>query len=368
MTAKRDYYEILGVSKEAQPNEIKRAYRQAAMKFHPDRNPGDPEAEERFKEAAEAFEVLSDEQKRQLYDRYGHEGPSRAGFSGFQGTDEVFSRFGDLFGDLFGQFGFGGGGRNGPRRGGDIKLEVEIPFLEAVSGAEREIAVPRREPCDDCGGTGAAEGSKPETCSQCGGSGQVVHRQGFFVVQTTCPRCRGEGTIIRNPCGTCSGTGVVQRESTLKINIPAGVDDGQALRIPGRGQAGEKGGPPGNLYVVVRVQTDDRFERDEFDIHSEVSISMFQAALGCTVDAPALDGEIEITLDPGTQPGDVIVRRGKGIPVLGGRGHGDQHIHVRVTVPKKLDERQVELLTELAESMGDKTGGEKGFFDRLLGR
>jgi len=367
VTAKRDYYEILGVSREAQPPEIKRAYRKMAMKFHPDRNPGDPEAEERFKEAAEAFEVLRDEQKRQLYDRHGHAGPSQAGFSGFQGTDEIFSRFGDLFGDLFGQFGFGGG-RGGPRRGGDIKLAVEVPFLEAVAGVEREISVPRREACDDCEGSGAAEGSRAESCGQCGGTGQVVHRQGFFVVQTTCPRCRGEGSIVKNPCGSCSGTGVVQRESTLKINIPAGVDDGQALRIPGRGQAGEKGGPPGNLYVVVRVQADERFERDEFDIHSEVSISMFQAALGCTVEAPALDGEIEMTLEPGTQPGDVVVRRGKGIPVLGGRGHGDQHIHVKVTVPKKLDEEQIQVLSELAESLGEKAGGEKGFFDRLLGR
>ncbi len=367
MTAKRDYYEVLGVSREAQPPEIKRAYRKMAMKYHPDRNPDNPEAEEQFKEAAEAFEVLSDEQKRQLYDRYGHEGPSRAGFSGFQGTDEIFSRFGDLFGDLFGQFGFGGG-RGGPRRGGDIKVEVEIPFLDAVSGVERELSVPKRESCDDCNGSGAAAGSSPESCGQCGGSGQVVHRQGFFVVQTTCPRCRGEGSIVRNPCGSCSGTGVVQRESTLKINIPAGVDDGQALRIPGRGQAGEKGGPPGNLYVVVRVETDERFERDEFDIHTEVTISMFQAALGCTIDAPALDGEIEMNLDPGTQPGDVIVRRGKGIPRLGGRGHGDQHIHIKVTVPKKLNERQVELLSELAESVGEQAGGEKGFFDRLLGR
>ena len=371
MSAKRDYYEVLGVEKGASPPDIKRAYRKMAMQYHPDRNPGNPEAEERFKEAAEAFEVLSDEGKRRLYDQYGHEGPSRAGFSGFQGTDEIFSRFGDLFGDLFGNLGFAGAGgqRNGPRQGGDIKVQLDITFAEAVAGVEREIKVPRRESCGDCSGTGAAAGSKAESCPQCGGNGQVVHRQGFFVVQTTCPRCRGEGKVIANPCRTCSGTGAVQRESALTVNIPAGVDNGQTWRIAGRGQAGVRGGPAGNLYVVIAVEPDERFVRDEVDIHSKVTISMVQAALGCTIKVPTLGEDVDLEIEAGTQPGDVIVRRGKGIPVIGGRGHGDHHVHVEVSIPKKLSGDQEEILRELAESMGDPvTPPKRGFFDSFRKR
>ncbi len=369
MPAKRDYYEVLGVEKGSALSDIKRAYRKLALKYHPDRNPDDPSAEEKFKEAAEAFEVLSDDQKRQLYDQYGHEGPSRAGFSGFGGTDEIFSRFGDLFGDLFGGLGGFGGRRGGPRRGADIKMRVNIPFAEAVSGIEREITVPRRDNCGTCDGSGAAPGTSPEACVQCGGNGQVVHRQGFFVVQTTCPRCHGNGTVITKPCSNCSGTGTVQTETTLKINIPPGVDDGQTLRIPRRGQPGEKGGPPGNLYVVIAVEEDPRFIREEFDIHTKITITMFQAALGCTIMIPTLEEDVELTIEPGAQPGDVITRRGKGIPVLGGRGRGDQHIHLEVTVPKKLTGEQNDLMQQLAASFGDAVGpGRKGFVDRLLGR
>ncbi|MCA9692437.1 MAG: molecular chaperone DnaJ [Nannocystaceae bacterium] len=369
MSAKRDYYEVLGVDRNAGGPDIKRAYRKLALQYHPDRNPDDPDAEEKFKEAAEAFEVLSDEQKRRLYDQYGHEGPSRAGFSGFHGTDEIFSRFGDLFGDLFSNLGFGGPRRGGPRRGADIKMRVQIPFLETVSGSEREINVPRRIKCDDCSGSGAAPGTSPTRCPQCEGSGQVVHRQGFFVVQTTCPRCHGEGTFISDPCKSCSGTGTIQAESKLKINIPPGVDNGQTLRIPGRGQPGDKGGPAGNLYVVIAVEEDPRFIRDEFDIHTKVQISMIQAALGCSVTVPTLEGDTEMHIDPGVQPGEIIVRRGKGIPVLGGRGRGDHHVHVEVVVPKKLSGEQAELLHKLAESFGEEVAPHrKGFVDRLLGR
>ncbi|WP_434423487.1 molecular chaperone DnaJ [Nannocystis pusilla] len=348
MPAKRDYYEVLGVERTAPAPDIKRAYRKAAMQWHPDRNPGNPEAEEKFKEAAEAFEVLSDDDKRRLYDQYGHEGPSRAGFSGFQGTDEIFSRFSDLFGDLFGNLGFSGR-RDGPQRGGDLKTRVVIPFAEAVSGVERELTVQRREACEDCNGSGAAPGTKPQTCSQCGGHGQVIHRQGFFTIQTTCPRCQGQGQMITSPCKTCSGTGAVQREATLKVNIPAGVDDGQTLRIPGRGMAGAKGGPPGNLYVEVAVQPDERFQRDEYDVHSKVTVSMVQAALGCTVKAATLSGDIDLELEAGTQPNHVVTRKGKGVPVIGGRGFGDHHIHIEVTVPTKLSGDQEDLLRELAE-------------------
>lgn len=362
VSAKRDYYEVLGVERQASAQDVKRAYRKAAMQWHPDRNPGNAEAEERFKEAAEAFEVLSDDDKRRLYDQFGHEGPSRAGFSGFQGTDEIFSRFGDLFGDLFGNLGFGGR-RDGPSRGADLKTRVHIPFTEAVQGIERELTIPRREPCDDCQGSGAAAGTKPQVCSQCNGHGQVIHRQGFFTIQTACPRCQGQGTMIASPCRTCSGTGAVQREATLKVTIPAGVDDGQTLRIPGRGMAGGKGGPPGNLYVEVAVEPDARFQRDEFDVHSKVTVSMIQAALGCTVKAATLSGDIDLELEPGTQPGQVITRKGKGIPVLGGRGFGDHHVHVEVTVPGKLTGEQEEILRELAESLGESVSEpKKGFF------
>jgi molecular chaperone DnaJ len=368
VSAKRDYYEILGVERSAAAQDIKRAYRKAAMQWHPDRNPGNPEAEERFKEAAEAFEVLSDDNKRRLYDQFGHEGPSRAGFSGFQGTDEIFSRFSDLFGDLFGNLGFGGGRRDGPQRGADLKTRVVIPFAEAVVGVERELTIPRREACDDCHGSGAAPGTKPQACTQCGGHGQVIHRQGFFTIQTTCPRCQGQGSIITSPCKACSGTGVVQRESTLKVNVPAGVDDGQTLRIPGRGMAGVKGGPPGNLYVEVRVEPDERFQRDEFDIHSKVTVSMVQAALGCSVKAATLSGDVDLEVEPGTQPGQVITRKGKGIPVLGGRGHGDHHVHVEVAVPTKLSGEQEELLRELAELSGEAVSEKKGFFSSFRKR
>jgi molecular chaperone DnaJ len=352
VSAKRDYYEVLGVSRESSASEIKRAYRKAAMKFHPDRNPGDKDAEENFKEAAEAFEVLNDPQKRELYNRYGHEGPSQAGFSGFHSSEDVFSHFGDLFGDLFGNLGFGAR-RNGPRRGADMKVELRLGLGDVFEGGEHDINVPRRERCEDCEGTGAAEGTEPETCPQCGGNGQVIHRQGFFTLQTTCPACRGEGKVITDPCSGCSGTGVVERESTLTVNVPAGVDDGQTLRIAGRGHPGDRGGPPGNLYVVLRVQDDPRFVRDEFDVHSKVEVSMFQAALGTSLSVDTLEGKHDIEIEPGTQPAETIVLKGKGIPVLGRRGRGDQIVHVEVQVPEDLSEDELAALRTIAESRGE---------------
>jgi len=372
VSAKRDYYEVLGVTRDANVAEVKRAYRKRAMEFHPDRNPGNPEAEEHFKECAEAFEVLSDDQKRQLYDQFGHEGPRGAGFQGFSDSEEIFSHFGDLFGDLFSNLGFAGGRggrRAGPQRGADLKMAMEIPFIEAVEGSEHEITVPRRVECDSCEGTGAEPGTNPTSCPGCNGRGQVIHTQGFFRVQTTCPRCRGRGQIIEHPCQTCSGTGAVQKESDLTVRIPAGVDNGQTLRIPGAGQPGADGGPPGNLYVVLRVIPDERFEREEYDVFSEVEISMFQATLGTKVTIPTLSGETELDIDPGTQPETIITRRGEGIPVLGGRGKGDQHIRVRVTVPKKLNSEQEDKLRELAKELGlDIAAKKKGLLDSLLGR
>lgn len=371
VSAKRDYYEVLGVPRDAEPPDIKRAYRKAAMQFHPDRNPGDAEAEERFKEAAEAFEVLSDGEKRQLYDRFGHEGPSRAGFSGFSGSEEIFSHFGDLFGDLFGNLGFGGR-RGGPQRGGDIKVQLEITLQDVVNGANRDVAVPRRETCGTCGGAGAKPGTSAESCRHCGGRGQVMHQQGFFTLQTTCPVCRGEGRLITDPCRDCSGTGTVQRETTLTVNVPPGVDDGQTLRIQGRGQAGPRGGPPGNLYVVLRLRPDSRFVRDEYDIHSKVEISMFQAALGCTAEIDTLEGSDEVQIKPGTQAGEVLVRRGQGIPVLGERGRGDHHVHVEVTIPEDLTKEEAETLRQMAEARDEnvtppRTGLFSGFRKRRRG-
>ncbi|NVB39361.1 molecular chaperone DnaJ [Pseudenhygromyxa sp. WMMC2535] len=370
MSAKRDYYEVLEVSREASVTEIKRAYRKKAMQFHPDRNPGDDEAEERFKECAEAFEVLSDDQKRQLYDQFGHEGPRNAGFQGFNGADEIFAHFGDLFGDLFGNLGFGGarGRRGGPQRGADLKMVVEIPFMEAVEGSERELSVPKRVDCEVCDGTGAEPGTSPTTCPECNGRGQVVHSQGFFRVQTTCPRCRGRGQIIEHPCKACSGSGTVQKETTLTVRIPPGIDHGQTLRVPGGGQPGVLGGPPGNLYVVISVEADPRFEREEYDIFSEVEISMFQAALGTKVTIDTLDGETEIDIDAGTQPETVITRRGEGIPVLGGRGKGDHHVRVKVSVPKKLSSEQHDKLKALAEELGFSVADKKkGLLGSLFG-
>lgn len=368
VSAKRDYYEVLGVERGAGAQEVKRAYRKKAMQYHPDRNPGDAEAEERFKEAAEAFEVLSDDQKRSLYDQYGHEGPRQAGFSGFSGTEDVFSHFGDLFGDLFGNLGFGGA-RGGPRRGADLKLGLRIEFEEAINGVEKEVTVPRREPCETCDGSGAAPGTSPVSCAQCGGRGQVTHRQGFFTLQTTCPQCRGQGKRIETPCDDCSGQGTVQRSSTLTVKIPAGVDDGQTLRIPGGGQSGPQGGPPGNLYVQLAVEPDEELVRDGFDIHSKVSISIVQATLGTTLPVRTLDGEIDLEIEPGTQPGHVEHLRGQGVQILGRRGRGDHHVHVEVVVPKKLTSKQEELMRELAETFDDDVSTKKkGLLDSILGR
>lgn len=369
MSAKRDYYEILGVSRESDASEVKRAYRKKAMEFHPDRNPDDPNAEEAFKEAAEAFEVLSDPEKRQLYDRFGHEGPRQAGFSGFSGAEEVFAQFGDLFGDLFGGMGFGRR-RGGPSRGADLRMAVQIPFVDAVHGLEREIRVRRRVPCETCEGSGAEPDTEVKTCAQCNGAGQVVHKQGFFMVQTTCPRCGGAGKQIETPCGSCSGTGQQQRESELTIKIPAGIDDGQTMRVAGAGQPGGRGGPPGNLYVEIHVEPDENFLRDEFDVHTKVDISMFEACLGTTVKVPTLDGEeAELELDPGTQPGEVILRKGKGINRLGGRGRGDQHVHVAVGIPKRLTAEHAGKLREMASDLGiDVSDEKKGFFEGLFSK
>ncbi len=367
---KRDYYEVLGVIKTADGTEIKKAYRRLAMEHHPDRNPGDKGSEDKFKEAAEAYEVLSDDQKRAAYDRFGHDGLRQAGFEGFHGVDEIFSHFGDLFGDLFGG---GERGRGGGRaRGADVKVDVELTFAEAVAGAAKEVEVTRHIACTTCSGTGAKAGTSPERCATCAGRGQVLHQQGFFMIGTTCPTCRGEGSTVRDKCKDCRGAGVTEKRDTLSVNIPAGIDDGQRLRITGKGEAGPRGASPGNLYVDIHVAEDARFKRDGADIYSQVTISFVTAALGGEVTIPTLDegtnGTTEIDVEAGTQPGTIVTRRNQGISRVDGYGRGNHIIELVVAVPRQLNDRQKELLRELATESGEEASDEpaekRSFFRR----
>ena len=352
MSEKRDYYEILGVGHDADVAELKRAYRKLALELHPDRNPGDQEAEARFKEASEAYQVLSDSEKRGLYDRFGHEGPRGGGFGGgFSNMGDIFSAFGDIFGDMFG--GFTGGHSRASACGADLETQVELTLAEVAKGAAKEIKVRRRIACGDCSGSGAAAGTGRERCQQCGGRGQVMHQQGFLMIQTTCPICRGEGTIVRKPCPTCRGSGLTSAEENLQVTIPAGVEDGSTLRLSGRGEAAPGGGQPGNLYVSLRVTNDPRFERDGADLHTLVALSFPQAALGATVKAPSLDGEIEVAIPEGTQPGDTVSFRGKGLPRLQGRGSGDLVMHLKLVVPRMLTAEQEQSLRAFASVGGD---------------
>jgi molecular chaperone DnaJ len=347
-TQKRDYYDILGVERSADPGDIKRAYRRLAMEHHPDRNPGDHKAEERFKELAEAYQVLSDPEKRQLYDTYGHAGPRQAGFTGFSGVEDILSHFADFFG---GGFGFGGGGRRGPHveHGDDLQTQMTITFAEAAKGCEKPLVVDRLVHCEACGGSGAKPGTSPVACNTCGGRGQVAHNQGIFMIATTCPTCRGRGRMIKERCGECRGQGLERQRETVTVKVPEGIDDGQTLRVPGRGQAGPSGGPPGNLYVTFHVEPDARFERDGDNLLAEVSLSFAQAALGATVRVPTLDGDHELRVEPGTQPGTVRVLRGRGVPNVHGRGVGDLLVRLNVSVPRKLSLEQRHLVEELAK-------------------
>jgi molecular chaperone DnaJ len=360
VSQKKDYYDVLGVPRGADAGDLKRAYRKLAMELHPDRNPGNHEAEARFKEASEAYQILSDPEKRQLYDRFGHEAP-RMG-QGFGDVGDIFSAFGDIFGDIFGR---AGGGRRGPGRGADLETAVVITLFEASTGVKKDVPVARRAPCATCKGSGAAPGSKPEVCQQCGGRGQVMHSQGFLMIQTTCPVCRGDGQVIRKPCGTCDGSGFERQEETLQVTIPAGVEDGSTLRLAGRGEAGPRGGPPGNLYVVLRVEADERFERDGADLHTEVPVSFPQLALGARLTVPTLTGESEIDVKAGAQPGDTISLRGHGMPSLEGRGHGDIVAHLKLVVPRSLSADEEQHLRAYAQAGGEKVAPEKtGIFGR----
>ncbi len=364
--AERDYYEILGVERDASPDAVKKAYRRLAVKYHPDKNPGDPEAEERFKEAAEAFSVLSDPEKRARYDRYGAAGLGRdAGFTGFDAA--TFGDFGDILGDLFGLGGIFGGGRrrSGPRPGDDLRYDLEIDLEDAVLGLETRIQVPRLERCETCGGSGAEGRSGIQTCSQCGGRGQVAFQQGFFTIARTCGACGGSGRRVVKPCKACRGQGRVQRERTLTVRIPAGVGDGTRLRLSGEGEASASGGPPGDLYVMLRVKRHPVFERDGNDLVCQATLSFAQAALGTTIRVPVIGGEPQsVDVPAGTQAGTVIRLPGKGVPGLQGGGRGDQLVVIRVKTPERLTPEQRELLERLAALDGEETA-ERGLFDRV---
>jgi len=353
---KRDYYESLGVGREATAGDIKSAYRREALKHHPDRNPGDREAEQKFKEAAEAYEILSDQGKRQRYDRFGHEGLRSSGNSrGFSSVEDIFSAFGDIFGgggsvfeDLFG---FSGGSRGGGgRRGASLRCEVRLNFDEMAHGAEKTIRLKRAEACETCAGSGARPGTSPRTCAYCGGHGEIQQSQGFFAIRTTCPRCRGEGKMIEDPCNDCSGHGRVSRTREISVKIPAGIEDGTRIRMTGEGEAGDRNGQAGDLYVEVYVSRHPLFEREGMDLICEVPITFSQATLGANVMVPGIDRQEEIEVHRGTQSGSMFRLRGRGLPDVHGRGQGDLLVRAVVETPKRLSSRQEELLREFAET------------------
>jgi molecular chaperone DnaJ len=348
MATKKDYYEILGVNRDASEEEIKKAYRKLAMKYHPDRNPDNPKAEEHFKEVKEAYEILSDAQKRAAYDQYGHAGvdPTAAGMGG---GAHGFANFADAFGDIFSDIFGGGGRRSNVYRGADLRYNMEISLEEAARGTEARIRIPVMAECDVCHGTGARPGTQPVTCPTCGGHGQVRVQQGFFSIQQTCPACHGSGRVIKDPCPSCHGDGRVRQHKTLSVKIPAGVDEGDRIRLSGEGEAGVNGGPPGDLYVVVHLKPHPIFRRDGADLHCEMPISFTTAALGGEIEIPTLDGYAKMKIPPETQTGAKFRLRGKGIKPLRSNERGDLYCHVVVETPVRLTERQKELLRELEE-------------------
>jgi molecular chaperone DnaJ len=373
--SKRDYYEILGVPRDATDQTIKSAYRKLALKYHPDRNPGDHAAEEEFKAAAEAYAIISDPDKRSAYDRFGHAGVSGATAGGFDpnafaGFEDIFGNIGDLFGfgDMFG----GRRRRGGPQRGADLRYDLEISFEESFTGTETSILIPREETCETCGGSGAAAGSAPEVCGQCKGSGQLRFQQGFLTVARPCSTCRGSGKVISKPCVACRGAGRVGRERKITAKIPAGIATGQRLRLYGEGEHGAAGGPPGDLYVVVHVQDHDIFHREEDDLYCHLTVSFPMLAIGGTVAVPTMTGDEQVKIPAGTQVGARFKLRGKGMPNVSGRGQGDLYAIVRVAVPRKLSKEQKHLLEELAKTMpqetletGEPDDAEKPFFEKV---
>lgn len=377
--SKRDYYEVLGVSRDVNEADLKKAYRRHAMKHHPDRNQNNPESEAKFKEAKEAYDVLSDAQKRAAYDQYGHAGvdPSAAaGAGGFGGGGNFSDIFGDVFGDIFGGGGGGGRGRTRAYRGSDLRYNMELSLEDAVSGTTLKIKIPTLVSCKTCAGTGAKKGTEPVTCTTCGGAGQVRMQQGFFSVQQTCPHCHGQGKIIKDPCSDCHGQGRVEERKTLSVKVPAGVDTGDRIRLSGEGEAGENGGPPGDLYVQVSVKPHAIFERDENNLLCQVPISVATAALGGELEIPTLNGRVKLKIPSETQTGKLFRLRGKGVKPVRGGPVGDLLCRVQVETPVKLTARQKELLQELEESMisdntkhnpqsGSWMDGVKKFFDDM---
>ena len=371
--SKRDYYEVLAISRTATDQEIKSSYRKLALQYHPDRNPGNKDAEDKFKEAAEAYAVLADQDKRRMYDRFGHAGLGNgAGFdpSVFTGFEDIFGGLGDIFGlgDAL-----GGRRRSGPQRGSDLRYDLEISFEESANGTETAIQIPRQEPCETCKGSGSAPGSKPSSCPQCQGRGQLRYQQGFFTVARTCGQCRGSGSVITKPCATCRGMGRVQKERKLTVRIPAGIATGQRLRLANEGEAGPSGGPSGDLYVVIHVQDHSFFRREGNDLYCEISLNYPTLALGGEIRIPTLEGEETFTVPEGTQSGTTLSLRGRGMPDVTGRGRGDLLLTVKVTTPKKLTREQKKLLEQLAASLPKETfeptpvegESDKGLFDRV---
>ena len=376
---KRDYYEVLGVSKTATEAEIKKAYRKLAMKYHPDYNPGDKEAEEKFKEINEAHEVLSDPEKRQRYDQYGFAGVDPnygagqgGGFGGGFGGVDLGDIFGDIFGGGFGGFG-GGSARsnpNAPRKGQDIRVRITLSFDEAVHGCKKNITITRQQQCTECNGTGAAPGTSPETCPDCGGRGYTIRQQrtpfGVMQSQQPCTRCGGKGKLVKNPCKSCHGSGKVATKKTLEVNIPMGIDDDQSFALRGMGDAGANGGPAGDVIVMVTVRPDDLFQRDGYDVWVTVPITFSQAVLGDNVTVPTIDGKVEYTVPEGTQSGTTFRLRGKGIQYLNGRGRGDMYVKCEVEIPKKLNKTQRDALKKVEGTLKDDNYEKrKGFFKKL---
>jgi len=369
MSTKRDYYDILGVQKNTSKDEIKKAYRKLAMQYHPDRNPNNPEAEAKFKEASEAAEVLLDDEKKSRYDQFGHAGVNgQGGPSGFGGGGD-FSDFGDIFGDIFGDMLGGGrrrrGGRSQGRPGDDLQMQVDITFTEAAFGAEKTISITKNVSCDTCHGTGAKPGSSPTTCDYCNGHGEIRRQQGFFTMSQTCPKCQGSGQMIKDQCGSCHGQGKKKKKVDLQVKVPAGIDKGQRLKLTNEGDAGSNGGPNGDLYVLINILPHDIFERDEFDVHCTVPISFSQAALGTELEVPTLTGKVALKVPAGTQSGVKMRLKAKGINRLGGYGQGDQIVTIHVETPTKLSSEQKELFKKLEDLELNTNPMSRGFFDKV---
>jgi molecular chaperone DnaJ len=367
--AKRDYYEVLGVNRDASEEDIKKSYRKLAMKFHPDRNPDNPKAEEQFKEAKEAYEMLSDGQKRSAYDQFGHAGVDSSAGAGGAGMGGFADAFSDIFGDIFGAGGGQRGGRSNVYRGADLRYNLEVSLEDAARGTETKIRIPTMAECDSCNGSGARKGTEPKTCPTCNGHGQVRMQQGFFSIQQTCPKCHGTGRYIADPCNSCHGAGRVKQHKTLSVKIPSGIDEGDRIRLSGEGEPGVNGGPPGDLYVQVNLKEHGVFQRDHDDLHCEMPISFTVAALGGEIEIPTLDGVARIKIPPETQSGKVFRLRGKGIKGVRSIAHGDLLCHVVLETPVSLTDRQKELLREFETISQTNTGRHnpraKSWMDRV---